>query len=91
MQQRPPIPPPTEQTTHLQDVIHDAEQGLARGDDIPDALLHIGRQGPPPNLLRKAQDDVERGAELVGDAREKLGLGGEGALWWWFRWSCQSS
>lgn len=65
---------------HLQNVVDDSEQRLAGGDDVPNPLLHVGGQGPAPDFFRKAQDDVQGGAELVGDAREELGLGGEGAL-----------
>jgi len=86
--------------THLQDVVDNAEERLAGGDDVADALLNVGGQGAAADLFGKAEDDVQGGAELVGDARKELGLGGEGPLvvgcccclgWWCVRCGLESS
>ena len=62
---------------YLEHVVHHAQQGLARREDVVEAvgrLGAVGQIGALGQLLRKAQHHVQRRAKLVRDAREELGL-----------------
>ncbi|MNS96080.1 hypothetical protein D3C72_1303630 [compost metagenome] len=64
----------------IQDVIHDAQQMFARAQHLLHALLLCCVQRLLERQLRKAEDRVERCADLVAHHRKKLSAVARGLL-----------